>query len=205
MLQTIFLKDKPIYLSNDLTENLLLNAQLTLQHNGDSDIDLSLKLFEDTKTIKSLLIFNENFSQLIEAFNSRFKIIEAAGGVVLNKDGNVLLIYRYDRWDLPKGKLEKNESPELGGIREVQEECGVKDIVITSDLQKTYHCFEHNGEKTLKITHWYKMICNDVGLKLMPQSEEGITDAKWCNKNEVTKAMDSAYGSIKLIIEEAIK
>lgn len=204
MLQTIFLKDKPIYLSDELSENLLLNSQLILQHNCESDIDLSLKLFEDNKNIKSLLLFNESFQDLQSSFTSKFKIIEASGGVVFNKEGKVLLIYRYDRWDLPKGKLERNETPEIGGMREVIEECGVKDISIVHPLQKTFHCFEHNGEKTLKITYWYKMTCNDDNLELVPQTEEGITEVKWLSLDELNKAMDSAYGSIKLVLEEAI-
>ena len=38
---------------------------------------------------------------------------------------NYLLIYRRGKWDLPKGKLDYEESPEQAGVREVEEECGI--------------------------------------------------------------------------------
>ena len=41
-----------------------------------------------------------------------FKVVEAAGGVVSNKNGEILFIRRMGKWDLPKGKIEKGESLE---------------------------------------------------------------------------------------------
>jgi len=205
MLQTVFAKDKPIYLSNHLNEELMNASQLIVQYNGESDIELTVKLFEDNKNIKSLLLHNEDFEALHLAFISRYKTIEAAGGLVFNTKGEALLIHRYERWDLPKGKLEINESPEMGGVREVEEECGIKNIKIEKTLQKTYHCFEHNGEKTMKITHWYKMICTDENPQLTPQTEEGITDVKWFKIENLNDALKTAYGSVLMVVQEAIK
>ena len=53
-------------------------------------------------------------------------MIEAAGGVVENAQGEYLFIYRNHKWDLPKGKLEKGEKKKIGAVREVEEECGIK-------------------------------------------------------------------------------
>lgn len=202
---TVYLKDKPIYLSNELSEELLLEVALIVQYSGDSDIDGTLKIFEETKSIKSLLIFSENYEQLVSDFFHRFKTIEASGGVVFNNQKQALFIYRYDRWDLPKGKLESNETPEEGGIREVEEECGIKGLSIQRKLANTYHCFEHNNERTLKITHWYKMDCSIENQSLTPQTEEGITDVKWFAKQELASVMSSAYGSIQSVINEAFE
>ena len=52
-------------------------------------------------------------------------LIEAAGGLVINRKGEYLFIYRNDKWDLPKGKLEKGERKRQGAVREVEEECGI--------------------------------------------------------------------------------
>lgn len=52
--------------------------------------------------------------------------VEAAGGVVFDGDGRVLLVHRprYDDWSLPKGKLDPGESHEQAAVREVAEETG---------------------------------------------------------------------------------
>jgi 8-oxo-dGTP diphosphatase len=54
--------------------------------------------------------------------------VEAAGGVVLDEDGRVVLVHRprYDDWTLPKGKLDPGESFEEGALREVEEETGLR-------------------------------------------------------------------------------
>jgi 8-oxo-dGTP diphosphatase len=54
--------------------------------------------------------------------------VEAAGGVVLDGDGLVVLVHRpkYDDWTLPKGKLHPGESFEEAAQREVEEETGLR-------------------------------------------------------------------------------
>jgi 8-oxo-dGTP diphosphatase len=54
--------------------------------------------------------------------------VEAAGGVVLDGDGLVVLVHRpkYDDWTLPKGKLHPGESFEEAALREVEEETGLR-------------------------------------------------------------------------------
>ena len=42
-------------------------------------------------------------------------------------NGSYLFIYRNDKWDLPKGKIEKNEVVIEAAVREVMEETGVAD------------------------------------------------------------------------------
>ena len=54
--------------------------------------------------------------------------VHAAGGVVLDRDGRVVLVHRprYDDWTLPKGKLDPGESFEEAALREVEEETGIR-------------------------------------------------------------------------------
>ena len=67
-------------------------------------------------------------------FCSKFIMVEASGGLVFNKDGDILMIFRNGKWDLPKGKLEIGESVEECAIREVEEECGIVGLNIIDKL-----------------------------------------------------------------------
>ena len=64
------------------------------------------------------------------------------------------------KWDLPKGKLEENESIEQCAVREVEEECNMRLLKIVSKLPSTYHCYPYKGAWAFKTTYWYKMTSN---------------------------------------------
>ena len=115
-------------------------------------------------------------------------IITAAGGLVQNKEGAFLLIFRRGFWDLPKGKLDAGETIPDCAVREVQEETGVQHLEIRDFITKTYHVFKQNGEFKLKITYWYEMY-SDYGGTLSPQADEGIKKAKWKNFEKSQKAL----------------
>ena len=106
-------------------------------------------------------VYINNTPKIIEEnwkdFCSKFIMIEAAGGLVFNKDGHILMIFRNGKWDLPKGKLEIGESVEECAKREVEEECGIYGLDIIEKLLDTYHTYKLKGNKILKKTYWYKM------------------------------------------------
>jgi 8-oxo-(d)GTP phosphatase len=54
-------------------------------------------------------------------------LIMAAGGI-LEQDGCILLVRRprYNDWSLPKGKLDRGETPLKAAVREVREETGYR-------------------------------------------------------------------------------
>ncbi|WP_336892961.1 NUDIX domain-containing protein [Flavicella sp.] len=133
-----------------------------------------------------------------KSFLSNFKVIEAAGGKVYNSRKEVLFIYRFDKWDLPKGHIEIGENKRTAALREVEEECGVDKLTIEKELETTYHTFYYNGELRLKVTYWYLMRTSYIG-KLIPQQEEGITQVAFKNKIEVIKALRNTYQNIKLL------
>ena len=81
-------------------------------------------------------------------------------GIVYNNSQQILMIFRNNFWDLPKGKLELNEKIEDCAIREVEEETGVKELIITSKMPITYHTYELNNKPILKCTYWFKMFTN---------------------------------------------
>lgn len=106
-----------------------------------------------------------------------------AGGGVLYQDSSlphkVLLMKRNGVWDLPKGKIEEDESIEECAVREVEEEVGAKNLTLGKFLCDTYHEFEEKGQKFGKTTSWYSMKYLENGLELVPEKDEGITDLKW--------------------------
>ena len=152
---------------------------------------------------KTTVVLTDNPEKVFEKFRSECKYIEAAGGVVFNRNGEMLMIFRNGKWDLPKGKLEKGEVPETGSVREVEEECGVNDLTIGKPLSSSWHTYEHHGNHVLKRTYWFVMQTTFSG-DLIPQTEEGITEVKWMKPDEVEDALNNTYGTIVDVIREAI-
>ena len=146
-------------------------------------------------------LYHKKKKKLLKHLLRKLPVVTAAGGLVLNDRDEVLFIHRNGRWDLPKGKIEKDESLEAGAIREVEEETGVKGLEITRFLQETYHVFQRNGKYKLKVTHWYEMRTSYDG-ELRPEVNEGITKVKWKNAEKSRKALRKSYANIKLLFPD---
>lgn len=131
-----------------------------------------------------------------DEFCKRHTLVEAAGGVVYNSNNQLLMIFRNDKWDLPKGKLEIGETIKECALREVEEECGVSDLQIFQKLINTYHVYDLDGSLVLKRTHWFKMNtqCSNAPV---PQIKEGITKAEWVSEKDIFKKLRNTYGSVK--------
>jgi 8-oxo-dGTP pyrophosphatase MutT (NUDIX family) len=130
-----------------------------------------------------------------EKFCSNYTLIKAAGGVVYNQQKELLMIFRNEKWDLPKGKLEPEESIQECAIREVHEECGVSNLQIVSKLKDTYHTYELSGKNVLKCTCWFRMTTNFEG-GLSPQIKEGITKVEWVKQDEIAERLKNAYANL---------
>ncbi len=129
-------------------------------------------------------------------FQAFFYFLEAAGGVVFNKKDQVLFIYRAGIWDLPKGKLDKNEEIAHCALREVEEETGVGQLRITENLKASFHIYWHKDQWYLKKTHWFFME-TDSDQALVPQLEEEITEARWMDLKECRDALDKTFRSLR--------
>ncbi len=127
-----------------------------------------------------------------------FKLIRAGGGYVLNEGGELLMIHRRGFWDLPKGKEEKGEAIEECAVREVEEECGVNDLKITTDAFRTYHVYEEKGKSILKESVWFGM--RTVNQDLKPQHEEDIEQAIWVKRPIKPELVQQAYPSIREVL-----
>jgi mutator protein MutT len=99
--------------------------------------------------------------------------ILAAGGIVRNENGEILMQYRRGKWDLPKGKLDDNETIEECAVREVEEETGLTNIQLGALIGVTNHRYVERGLEIDKETHWFAMrVAGDQ--TLVPQTEEDI-------------------------------
>ena len=127
--------------------------------------------------------------------STRYELIQAAGGLILNHVGSVLWIFRNDRWDLPKGKVEPNESITDAALREVEEECSISGASLGPFLGTTYHIYIQKGTKVLKSSHWYLMTCDEQQV-LKPQLEEGITKVIWADAVQHEECLKNTYSSI---------
>lgn len=152
------------------------------------------------KKLKKAYIYDPD-DTILEKFSAKIPIVTASGGLVRNKKGKILFIYRNGKWDLPKGKLDKGESIESAAVREVEEETGVKNLVVDDYLQTTYHIFKRNGEFQLKQVYWFNMHTNYKG-KLKPEKSEGITKVRWKGKKKTKKALKNSYHNIKLLFDK---
>ena len=130
-----------------------------------------------------------------EEFCSHFVVVPAAGGLVRNRAGKYLLIYRHNLWDLPKGKQEPGESIEQCALREVEEETGLHDLQLGERICITHHTYQLFGQKILKHTYWYQMT-DDREEALLPQQEEDITRAEWVEKERLPEYLEGTYPSI---------
>lgn len=132
------------------------------------------------------------------------KIIKAGGGLVRNGEGELLLIFRRGKWDLPKGKLDEGETIEACAIREVEEETGVKDLVLGELISVTWHEYFDKwlGEDVIKETHWFRMDVAGVPA-LVPQTEEDITAIEWTKKSDLPQRMEQSYITIIDVLEES--
>lgn len=157
--------------------------------------------YSEAVFFERVIVLHADPSRLLLKLEKLGKLIEAAGGAVLNSEKKLLMIFRNDKWDLPKGKIEKRESPEEAAVREVEEECGISGLSIVRALAPTYHTYKLKEELILKKTWWYEMSCSSNQV-LMPQLEEGITKVEWLSKEDVTKALSGTYFSVVDVVNE---
>ncbi|AUP80439.1 NUDIX hydrolase [Flavivirga eckloniae] len=190
----VFVGDKPIILTTKVEQEIdFKNYLLDTVNIGKVIKELN------TTSLKEVRLIHKNEEKLLKKFLKKLPNVIAGGGKVYNEKKDILFIYRNDKWDLPKGKVEGNETIERTAIREVSEETGVGGLEITKPLETTYHIFKRNGRHKIKITYWFEMKTSFNG-NLYAQEEEGITKVEWLNPNQAKKALENSYANIKLLV-----
>jgi 8-oxo-dGTP pyrophosphatase MutT (NUDIX family) len=194
----IYFNDKPLFLTD------ALNADIEpYRHHDDAvfidefshgGINSMIHEMRQEK-VHAGIFLHTNVEELRKAFWKKFMLVKAAGGLVLNEDGNILFIFRRGKWDLPKGKLDEGESLETCAVREVQEETGLKNVQLKKHLVTTYHTYDESGHHILKETWWYLLSASKKEA-LVPQTIEQITQIEWVAPNNLEKYVSNTYPSI---------
>lgn len=194
----VFVNDKPIY----LTSESVYPEEAKVLMLKDVDLETVVK-----KVVKNkwplVYIFYPNGEQIIQKLKKKIPVVVAAGGLVKNEANEILFIKRNGKWDLPKGRVEANESIENAAMRETEEETGVAGLEIVKPLQITYHFFNRNDKLKLKETYWFEMKTSFAG-KLAPEKSEGIQKAVWKNSKKTNKALRKSYANIRELFYQEV-
>ena len=149
--------------------------------------------------VLSILVSAVDYGAIKSYLREKFKIVRAAGGLVKKKE-KFLMIYRLKKWDLPKGKKEKNERYRQTAVREVQEECNIT-VKLAYKICTTWHTYTMNKRAMLKKTRWFLMDSVDDA-KMKPQTAEDIEETRWMSPKEVYHALEHSYKSIHYVFEQ---
>ena len=207
MIYKIFINETPLFLTN--TEGVLDawkkdDKTLISNYLGKKKfLHPIIDLLEKSKKHNRVVICSNNLEQLWNDFQAIYKIIEAAGGVVKNEKNEVLMIYRRGSWDLPKGKIDDGETPEVAAVREIQEETGLNDVKLGDLICYTYHTYNMKSKRILKKTWWYTMSTSETALT--PQTSEDIEQAIWVELPTFLHTKPTIYGSILDVLSSVTK
>lgn len=195
----VFFNQKPLILTNEIQKFSDTEPFIFIKYSNASQI---IKALKSTKNSK-VYLYHKNFDKLWKTFTKQFPVIEAAGGLVERTDNKLLFIFRNNKWDLPKGGVEKNELIIEAAKREVTEETGVADLIVQNQLSETYHIFKKGKRFRLKKTYWFRMSTNYTG-HLKPQIEEDILKAEWISKDGIKDFLNDAFENIRIIVLEVL-
>lgn len=203
---TIYFGDKPVFLCDQITPEIE-----EYRHHPDavfidelSTAAINSLLHEINKSqFHAGIILGKDFTKLKAQFFRHFHLIKASGGLVKNENEEILMIFRRGKWDLPKGKLDEGETLQQCAKREVQEETGLQKLEIVKPISITYHTYVQFGKHNLKESHWYLM--RTIGKeKLIPQTEEDITEITWVKKEDLSKYLSNTFPTIVEMLKHQI-
>jgi 8-oxo-dGTP pyrophosphatase MutT (NUDIX family) len=198
----VFVNHKVVIITEKHDLEVLKSGMLYFQYDDFEEIHYVLNLLADSEELLGVVIQSDDVEMLWADFRAHFREIEAAGGLVRNPKGQILMIHRLGKWDLPKGKREPEESIEACALREVEEECGIQDLSLAKQLDDTYHTYTQHGFRILKRTYWFEMR-SDAEL-LIPQMDEGIDKVLWMNPEQINWDHMETYPNIRLLMDSAI-
>lgn len=197
----VFYNNKPMILTGRLSADLEAAGIQVFRVSSGKTLKEAFHQFRTAPVPEPMVLYNNGCAgKLLDDFISMFWYLEASGGIVRNEKGQRLFIRRFGRWDLPKGKIKKNESPERAAVREVTEETGISAPIIESELPSTFHIYEYKGKRILKRTYWYAM--HYYGDETpVPQLEEEITEARWMGLDGLDQICANTYASLTELIK----
>jgi len=143
------------------------------------------------------------------------KQYRAAGGIVLDAHGKVLLIEREVMRDgtpvhevrLPKGHIDEGETDEAAAMRETGEESGYWELEIVADLGWLRSEYDFKGKHFIRDEHYFLMRLTSPewrGPDVDPDSEEALFSVKWARDLDEAEQL-LTYESEKSFVQRAIQ
>jgi 8-oxo-dGTP pyrophosphatase MutT (NUDIX family) len=196
----VFFNESIIQIDSEFKKSLNNNIPKIVDTESYDFVNQLVYDIESVSKECNFLILDQDINKIWDQFQSHFKIIGAAGGLVQNDEGSFLFIKRLGVWDLPKGKIEKRESSENAAIREVEEECGLSDLEIIRPLVSTFHIYRSPYLKfpknlVLKETRWFLMHYSGNEMPV-PQVDEQIEEVRWFAVSELDQVKANTYSSL---------
>jgi 8-oxo-dGTP pyrophosphatase MutT (NUDIX family) len=134
------------------------------------------------------------------------KIQFSAGGVAFRKqDGRIdvalISVGADNRWQLPKGLVDKGESTEDAAIREVREEAGIDTEIVTRiDKVEYWYFWKENGQRIRyhKFVYFYLLRYKAGDVR---DHDHEVNEARWVDIDDAIKML--AFDNEKKIMEKA--
>lgn len=183
-------------LSENIEQHFINEFGLFASYSSPQEFSKILEFFQSANEVENVFITGKKIDVMLDDFSCLFHVIDAAGGLVKNKKGEFLLIFRRGKWDLPKGKQEVGEKVEISALREVTEETGVSNLLLKNHLIDTYHTYKMGDSMILKKTHWFEMQY-DGDEPLVPQQNEDIVEARWVDKEHLSLCLENTFNTIR--------
>jgi len=198
---TLFFNSSAIHLTESFTAR---DGFKGFKVKGPKDIEDFFEKYFKKPANQDFVLFGYKPENLLADVKKCFRFVEAAGGIVRNKEGQSLFIKRLGIWDLPKGKMKAGENRKECALREVEEETAVRDLILQEEISPTHHIYLRNGKKYLKATYWFLMKTTSKS-PLIPQNAEDIELAVWLDKSQSIEAINQSYRSLKDTFLDVIK
>lgn len=202
----VFINNTPLYLTDENHEKGFSGCTI-FQFESKKQLRNIINDIFNGKYKSGAVVKHFDLDELYYKLRRLTRNVPAAGGLVENELGELLFIFRKGKWDLPKGKLEKFERPDVAALREVEEECGIQKLdLVANNVWHTYHLYKdeyRNNTWSLKKTYWYAMKA-DSNQALLPQLEEDITQVQWLSRKDFPRVYDNTFKSIAALLAEYV-
>jgi 8-oxo-dGTP pyrophosphatase MutT (NUDIX family) len=203
--QKIYYNNKPLILTTSglkyMGDHTLARGYMLLTGAFVRNFRLATQHLDKPGTLGAI-IEDVSADALLQELQELYEPVDAGGGVVYNEKGGVLMIYRRGKWDLPKGKKDRNELIEDCALREVKEETGIVNLSMFQKICETYHIYDQSNHRLLKRTFWYKMKSRSTE-PLTPQLEENIIEVKWFSEKDLSTIVFKSYHAVQEVLRQA--
>ncbi len=197
----IYINERPLIIAGLQTQlQAEFTGATTLFNPPAAEIAQTIALLEKNQ-LPAVVFRTGEPNALLEQVESHFTVLVAAGGLITNEAGDILLMFRRGKWDLPKGKQDDGETLEACALREVQEETGLQNVTRAPHYRNPPP-LQLQRQNILKHSYWYRMHFTGTELTI-PQIEEDIMDIQWIKPEHIARYMPYSYQNIVDVLTKA--